>query len=154
MTYRSRWALGLVFASTAVAGACSSKSNPPTGGTTDDGGSQSMQDAGPPMEMEAAVCPAVSLTAPTDSGAAACFACMATSCMADLTACSTDCMCGPAVQCLEQNSTMNSLNTGYSQCPMAVGALSNGDPALMTLSACATTMCNSQCFGMGGSTSD
>lgn len=144
---RSRWALGLVFAS-AFAGACSSKSTP-TGTTPDDSG-VILEDAAGSGPMEASVCPAVSLTAPTDSGAAACFACMATSCMADLTACSTDCMCGPAVQCLEQNSTMNSINTGYSQCPTAVGALSNGDPALMSLSACATQMCNSQCFGMGG----
>ena len=117
---------------------------------TDDGGQPPPpEDSGAPP-MEAAVCPAMSLAAAADSGAAECFACISTSCMADLASCSTDCMCAPAYKCLEEKSIMGSINTGYSACPDAVGALSNGDPPLMSLSACLTNMCHPQCFGDGG----
>jgi hypothetical protein len=147
MTYRSRWALGLVLAS-AFAGACSSKSNPPV--TGDDGSSVTDAGSGP---MEAAVCAAVPLSGPVDGGLPACFACIAMSCMAQLTACSTDCMCAPAYQCLGQKSIPPNLNTGYSSCDTAVGAIADGNQALTMLNGCAQAMCNSQCFGGGGSTS-
>jgi hypothetical protein len=133
--------LGLVFTS-ALAGACSSASNP----TTDDSGASD----GGPMEMEAAICPAASLTAPADAAVADCFTCVAAMCMSELTTCSTDCMCAPAWQCVEQMSVMGSINTGYSQCQAAISALSNGDVAMMNLQTCSTMKCNPQCFGDGG----
>lgn len=153
MTYRCRWALALVFAS-AFAGACSSSSNPPTTSNTtpDDSGSPPpMGDAGPPpMEMEAAVCDAASLAAPADAALASCFSCVAAMCMAELTTCSTDCMCAPGWQCLEQMSSMGSINTGYSACQSAISSLSNGDQAAMSLQMCSTTKCKVECFGDAG----
>ncbi len=157
MTYRYPWLMGLGFAA-AVAGGCSSSS--PSGGPTtandaasssgdgamsSSGGSPPVQDAAPML------CDAVSLAAPADSGAPACFACIAAMCMSEVAACSTDCACAPAYACLEMSSTGDSLNTGYSACQTAVNTLMNGNAALTALTDCArTTSCSSQCFGDGG----
>jgi hypothetical protein len=143
MTYRFRWVLGLCFAA-AITGGCSSTSGTPLsseGGASDDGGAPA-QDA--PAAM---MCDAVSLAAPPDAGAAACFDCQAMKCMPEITTCATDCSCAPAFSCLEQNSTGDSLNSGFSVCTDAVDAISNGNAALTNLSHCATTNCNAECFG-------
>jgi hypothetical protein len=96
------------------------------------------------------MCDAVSLAAPPDAGAAACFTCLAGSCMSQIAACSTDCACAPAFGCLQQKSTGGSLNTGFSACQDAVDAIMNGNAALTSLTQCATQSCNAQCYGDGG----
>jgi hypothetical protein len=146
MTFRTRWALGLVFAA-AFAGACSSKSNPQTG-TSDDSGII-LEDGGS-GPMEASICPAVPLSGPSDGGLPACFACIATMCMGDLTTCSTDCSCAPAYQCLEQMSTQPNINTGFSLCPTAIGGIADNNAALTNLNHCAQAMCPAQCAGTAG----
>jgi hypothetical protein len=96
----------------------------------------------------------VSLAAPADASAAACFECVASRCVPELTACSTDCACGPAYGCLEQMSMGGSLNTGYSACQSAVDAIMNGDKALTMLNNCANMSCNAPCFGSAGGSGD
>jgi hypothetical protein len=101
----------------------------------------------PPPDAAPEMCDAVSLATVADAGAAACFECVANRCMAQLTACSTDCACAPAFGCVEQMTTAGSLNTGYSACPSAVDAFMNGDPGLTMLNNCASKSCNAPCFG-------
>ena len=140
MTHRL-WVAGLVAAITG----CSSSSPGPSSTNTDDGGGVSVEDA--PSAM---ACDAVSLAPSPEAGAAACFECQASKCMAEMATCSTDCTCAPAFACLEQHSTGDSLNSGYSACEAAVNALMNGNAALMALAGCATNNCNAECFGAGG----
>ena len=149
MTYRTRWVVGLGFAAAMAGGCSSSSSGPPMPGDTGDSGASS--DGGILVEdaPAAMMCDAVSLAAPPDAGAAACFECQAMKCMPTIAACATDCTCGPAFSCLEQNSTGDSLNSGYSACSAAVDALMNGNPALMNLAGCATNNCSAECFGGG-----
>ncbi len=141
MTHRLRRLLGLGYV-VAVAGGCSSTSGTPLAA---DSGVTPVEDA--PASM---MCDAVSLAAPAEAGAAACFACQAMKCMSEMATCSTDCTCAPAFACLEQNSTGDSLNSGYSACPMTVEAIMNGNEALMGLAGCAATNCSAECFGSGG----
>jgi hypothetical protein len=101
-----------------------------------------MQDA-----SAATMCDAVSLAAPSDAGAAACFACLAMKCMSQVAMCSTDCTCAPAYACLEQNSTGDSLNSGFSLCQDAVNAIGNGNGPLTAVTQCSTTSCNAECGG-------
>jgi hypothetical protein len=91
------------------------------------------------------VCDAASLATLADGGDKVCFACLASKCATEVTACSTDCACAPAYTCLQQNSA-GGINSGYSLCPEAVNALSSNDPALTMLAACAPGMCNAECF--------
>ena len=149
MTHRL-WVFGLL---AAITGCSSSSPNTPSstgtddgGSGTDDGGSGSIEDA--PSAM---TCDAVSLAASPEAGAAACFECQASKCMPEMATCSTDCTCAPAFSCLEQHSTGDSLNSGYSACEAAVNALMNGNAALMALAGCATNNCNAECgFSSGG----
>lgn len=164
MTYRHRPLLGFGLAA-ALASACSSSSSSapaadtatdasPKGDDAGDAGGQgdgNQDDGGPPVADAGspATCDAASLTPPADGGAAACFACQATHCAAEVAACATDCACGPAYACLERNGT-GTLNSGYSACGEAVDALMNGNPALTGVAQCATLMCNGPCFGGDG----
>jgi hypothetical protein len=78
------------------------------------------------------------------SVSAACVMCVQTSCGSELSACATDCACGPGETCL--------LSMGYngSACPAAMSALFNTDPGLTNLQMCVVMMCDSACFGDGG----
>jgi hypothetical protein len=105
----------------------------------DSGSGGSTMDAAP-----AATCAAASLAPMPDAGLLACFQCHMAMCAAELTACSTDCTCAPAYQCLEANSNINGL------CPSVMAALANSDDALTRLSSCSVMKCNSPCFGDGG----
>ncbi|HEX3771445.1 MAG TPA: hypothetical protein VHV30_11290 [Polyangiaceae bacterium] len=151
----------ILFLFSILATGCSSSSSgaPTSTGSTDagddatssanDGSSSPTVDAtaeASEPEMEAApapVCDAVSL-AIMDGGLVPCFQCQATMCAALITACSTDCLCAPAYNCLQLNSAQG-INSGYSSCPGAIDAISNSDPGLTLLAHCATTMCNAQC---------
>jgi hypothetical protein len=155
MKVRLQWLSCLGIAAAWATGCSSSSSgspaNPSDGGgqavTTDnDATTTAQQDAAAIVDAPAApVCDAVSL-ATIDAGATACFACQTAKCAPEITACSTDCSCAPAYNCLQANSA-GGINSGYSACPSAIDALMNGDPGLMNLASCATTNCNPQCFG-------
>jgi hypothetical protein len=153
-----------IFLFSILATGCSSSSSgtpTPTGSDAGDDASSSTGDAGgstqPGLdataeasepEMEAApapVCDAVSLAVMDAGDDVPCFQCQATMCTALVTACSTDCLCAPAYNCLQQNSPQG-LNSGYSACPGAIDAISNSDPGLTALAACATEMCHDQCY--------
>lgn len=96
------------------------------------------------MDAPAATCAAASLTPMPDAGLLACFQCHMAMCATELTACSTDCVCAPAYQCLEANSNINGL------CPSVMAALANSNAALTNLAGCSVMMCDSPCFGDGG----
>ena len=155
MTYRSPWILCFVVAAAPLAGCSSSSSGTPYGsGPGPDAGGGAAQDAGDfedATEAAApALCDAASLAPVADAALASCFQCQSAMCASLLAVCSTDCSCAPAYACLQQMSTMGSLNTGYSSCMAAIDALSSGNTALMDLQSCATMMCNAPCFGDGG----
>jgi hypothetical protein len=140
-----------------LAGCSSSSSGTPygSGSGTDAGGGASPDAGGSEAEdaeaaAPAALCDAASLAPIADASLASCFQCQSARCASLLTVCSTDCSCAPAYTCLQQMSTMGSLNTGYSSCMAAIDALSSGNTALMDLQSCATMMCNASCFGDGG----
>jgi hypothetical protein len=151
---KSRFGLLVIFGVSAAGCSSSSSGSPPSG---DDGDAapavDASRDAGADAEasepiMDAAptpMCDAVSLAVMPDGGNAACFRCQATKCASQLTACATDCACAPAYNCLQGNSAMG-LNSGYSSCGNAVDAISNGDPGLTNVAACATQSCNAECF--------
>jgi hypothetical protein len=154
MTYRSAWILCFVVAAAPLAGCSSSSSGTPYGGSdassvaTPDAGGSEAEDA--EAAAPAPLCDAASLAPIADASLASCFQCQSAMCASLLTVCSTDCACAPAYACLQQMSSMGSLNTGYSSCNAAITALSDGNMALMNLQSCATMMCNAPCFGDGG----
>jgi hypothetical protein len=144
MTYRSAWILCFAVTAAPLAGCSSSSSGTPFE-APDASATEDAAEAAAP-----ALCDAASLAPVADAALASCFQCQSARCASLLTVCSTDCSCAPAYTCLQQMSTMGSLNTGYSSCMAAIDALSSGNTALMDLQSCATMMCNASCFGDGG----
>ena len=137
MTYRFRSLACLSVGALVIAG-CSSTSGP--------SGPAAAGDAGAGMDAPAQMCAAVSLTPMQGAALFACFECEMTMCSAEVTACSTDCICGPSQQCLQTH------GNDYTMCPDAMNALFNTNQALMNLAACASapSKCAGPCFGNDG----
>ncbi len=154
MTYRLRWVSGLFFVVASAGGCSSASSGTPLGSVVagdDAGGADASQGSSTPVPeaAPAEMCDAVSLAPPADASAVACFQCLATQCMMEVAACSTDCGCAPAYACLEAHSAEGSINSGFSLCQDAINTLMNGNVALTDLTNCGTAMCHSECQGGG-----
>jgi hypothetical protein len=160
---RFEWLMGFIVVGTvagASATACSSSGskttysqpNPDSGATSETDGSITTATDAAEEEAASAVpvpmdCLDGSVGLPNGAAgsvSSACVTCVQTSCGSALSACATDCACGPGETCL--------LSMGYngSACPTAMSALFNTDPGLTNLQNCVVMMCDSECFGDGG----